>query len=90
MLNCVKNTVNLLNPAITTGNTCNTILPCLRINVALNSSTSDVYMTIMNYPPNCRSGIIKSVSLVEYIDNNTDIIHIVLDPIYIYPTWTGH
>lgn len=65
-------------------------LPCLRTNVFLGCSAADVFETIMNYPSGCRTGAIKSVRVIEYIDNATDIIHIMLHPIYVYPTWTGN
>jgi hypothetical protein len=32
---------------------------------------------------------VKNIRIVENIDNFNDIIHIKLEPIYVYPTWTG-
>ena len=63
--------------------------PCLRISVPLGRSASDVFSTVMSYPPSCLTGVLKAVTVVESIDNATDIIHITLDPIFIAPTWTG-
>jgi len=63
--------------------------PCLRISVPLGRSASDVFSTVMSYPPSCLTGVLKGVTVVESIDNATDIIHITLDPIFIAPTWTG-
>ena len=62
--------------------------PCLRINIAMNGSPTDVFMTIMNLPPPCLTGVIKSLRVVESIDNHTDVIHIVLQPLFVHPTWT--
>lgn len=64
-------------------------LPCLRVNIPVGGSASNVFVTIMNYPAGCRTGIIKNVRIIEYIDNSTDFIHIELEPVYAYPTWTG-
>ena len=64
--------------------------PCLRVNMFLGCSTGEVFGAVMNYPAGCRTGAIKSVRVIEYIDNSTDIIHIALNPVYLYPTWTGN
>ena len=63
--------------------------PCLRVNVGVNGSASDVFMAVMNMPPACRTGAVRTVRIVESIDNCTDVVHIVLEPIFVYPTWTG-
>jgi hypothetical protein len=63
--------------------------PCLRVNVCMTGSVTDVFMTVMSLPPSCRNGTIKSLKIIETIDNCTDVIHIVLEPIYLAPTWTG-
>lgn len=62
--------------------------PCYRVNMALNGTASDAYVTIMNMPPLSRSGIIRTMRIVEAVDNNTDVIYLQLQPTYIYPTWT--
>lgn len=64
-------------------------LPCMRVNVAVNGSVSDTFFSIINTSPVLETGIIKSIRVVEAIDNFTDIIHIKLEPIYLPPTWTG-
>ena len=63
--------------------------PCLRVNVSMTGSVSDVFMTLMSLPPSCRTGIVKSIRVVETIDNYMDVVHIMLDSLYIFPTWTG-
>jgi hypothetical protein len=63
--------------------------PCLRMNIGMTGSVGDVFLTIMNLPPSCRNGTIKSLRVVDTIDNCTDIIQIVLEPSYVPPTWTG-
>ena len=63
--------------------------PCLRVNVGVSGSALDVFMAVMNLPPACRTGAVRSIRVVESINNYTDIVHIVLDPVFTYPTWTG-
>eukprot|EP01041_Mallomonas_annulata_P010075 gene10075-20994_t len=65
--------------------------PCLRINMSMNGSPSDVFMSIMKEKTavSVLPGIIKSMRIIETINNYTDIVHIILDPIFIYPTWTS-
>jgi hypothetical protein len=62
---------------------------CRRVNIGLNGSPFDVFLAIMNLPPACRTGSINSIQVIEVVDNYTDIVHIVLDPVYLYPTWTS-
>eukprot|EP00602_Paraphysomonas_sp_CaronLab_P009173 CAMPEP_0185031902 /NCGR_PEP_ID=MMETSP1103-20130426/19612_1 /TAXON_ID=36769 /ORGANISM="Paraphysomonas bandaiensis, Strain Caron Lab Isolate" /LENGTH=598 /DNA_ID=CAMNT_0027567581 /DNA_START=465 /DNA_END=2261 /DNA_ORIENTATION=- len=64
-------------------------LPLLRVNVGMNASTSDVFITLMNMPPACLTGIIRSFRVVESMDNQTDIVYMQLDSQYIYPTYTA-
>lgn len=64
-------------------------IPCYRVNIGVCSGTLDVFKSIMSLPPGCRTGAIKQMRVIESIDNYTDIVHILLDPIYIYPTWTA-
>ena len=63
--------------------------PCARVNLSVNASASDVFLTIMNLPASCRTGTIKNMTVVETIDNYTDIIHMQLDALYLWPTWTS-
>ena len=66
-----------------------TVPELLRVNVAMHhSSPADVFTTVMNMPPSCRTGVIKSYRIVESMDNQTDIIYIQLDGVYMYPTHT--
>jgi hypothetical protein len=46
-------------------------------------------MAVMNLPPLCRTGSVKSIRIVESINNYTDVVHIVLDAAYTFPTWTA-
>jgi hypothetical protein len=59
------------------------------VNISVSGSALDVFMAVMNLPPACRTGTIKSIRVVESINNYTDIVHIVLDPVFLMPTWTG-
>lgn len=63
--------------------------PCMRINVNVNGPVADVFMATINLPPACRTGVIKTIRIVEGIDECTDIIHLSLDSIFVYPSWTG-
>lgn len=63
--------------------------PCLRINLTMNASPTQVFNTIMSMPPACRTGTIKSFGLVETLTSFVDIVHITLDPVFISPTWTA-
>lgn len=67
------------------------ILPCLRANVTVNASAIDVFSHISNFTNsiNLKAGLIQSIRMVAHIDNNTDILHIKLQPVFLYPTWTG-
>ena len=65
-------------------------LPCKRVCVPMNASPIQVYECIREFPPSCCTGVIKSLSVVEVIDRFTDIVHLVLNEIYLAPTWTGN
>ena len=67
----------------------NSIPPCLRVNISVSGSALDVFMAVMNLPPACRTGTVKSIRVVESINNYTDVVHIILDPVFLNPTWTG-
>ena len=62
---------------------------CLRIDVGVTGLPVDVLSSILQMPPACRTGPISSVRVVEIIDTFTEIIHITLNPIFLFPTWTG-
>lgn len=63
--------------------------PCMRANIGVNGSAADTFSGIINFSKSLRTGIVKNIRIVENIDNFNDIIHIKLEPIYVYPTWTG-
>lgn len=61
----------------------------LRVNIPMqHSSPADVFTTVMNMPPCCRTGVIKNYRLVESMDNQTDIIYMELEGMYMSPTHT--
>eukprot|EP00596_Hydrurales_sp_CCMP1899_P005314 CAMPEP_0119051288 /NCGR_PEP_ID=MMETSP1177-20130426/72951_1 /TAXON_ID=2985 /ORGANISM="Ochromonas sp, Strain CCMP1899" /LENGTH=738 /DNA_ID=CAMNT_0007030437 /DNA_START=193 /DNA_END=2410 /DNA_ORIENTATION=- len=62
---------------------------CLRTNIGIVGSAVDIFLTVMNLPATCRSGTLKSMRVVKSINNWTDIVHIVLDPVFLYPTWSA-
>lgn len=65
-------------------------VPCFRINVAVNSTPFDAFSAIMNSSEAIKAGVVESVRIVQNLDNNTDIIHMKLHPLFLYPTWTGN
>jgi len=64
-------------------------VPCMRVTIPLNGSASDTFATVMNMPFNVRTGIFRSLRIVETIDYNSDVIHVTCQPMYLWPTWTG-
>lgn len=67
----------------------NDIDSCLRIDVGVTGLPIDVLSTILQMPSPCCSGHISSVRVVEIIDTFTEIIHVILHPIFVFPTWTA-
>mmetsp|Transcript_5295 Transcript_5295/g.8634 ORF Transcript_5295/g.8634 Transcript_5295/m.8634 type:complete len:795 (-) Transcript_5295:691-3075(-) len=63
--------------------------PCMRVNLGINGSTSDTFSSIINFSNSLQTGLIKSMRIVENIDNYTDVIHLKLEPLFLYPTWTA-
>jgi hypothetical protein len=63
--------------------------PCMRVTLPLNGSASDTFATVMNMPFNVRTGIFRSLRIVETIDYNSDVIHVTCQPMYLWPTWTS-
>ena len=64
-------------------------LPCKRVCMPMNASPIQVYECIREFPPSCCTGVIKSLRIVEVIDRFTDVVHLVLNEVYLAPTWTG-
>ena len=57
--------------------------PCLRVDVPVHASNTDVFMTVVNMPPACLVGPIESLRVVEALDNSTDVVHIVLRDVHL-------
>jgi len=64
-------------------------VPCMRVNIGVNASTADTFSSIINFSNSLQTGIIRSVRTIENIDNFTDVIHVKLEPMFLYPTWTA-
>lgn len=62
--------------------------PCMKVSIGMHGSATEVFSSIFNLPPPCRTGIVKTIRVVETIDNYTDVVHIVLEPVYLEPSWT--
>ena len=63
--------------------------PCLRINLSVTASAADAFSTIINFTNPMKAGIIQNLKVIENVDNNTDVVHLKLHPMYLNPTWTG-
>jgi hypothetical protein len=61
-------------------------IPCLRINVHVNTCAATMLRTILDFPSACWSGSIKSLRVIETLEPYLDVIHVVLDSMILYPT----
>lgn len=64
-------------------------VPCMRCNIPMKGTMADTFATIMNFYKARRPGIVTSLSVVQVMDNNTDIIHMKFEPLYLEFTWTA-
>uniref|UniRef100_A0A7S3L5S8 START domain-containing protein n=2 Tax=Amphora coffeiformis TaxID=265554 RepID=A0A7S3L5S8_9STRA len=69
--------------------------PPVKTNMVLNASALDAFLCLMSYgrlPPHHglvpNSGQRASFSILERIDDNTDVIHMICTPLYLFPSWT--
>lgn len=71
--------------------------PCspMKSHIVLNSAPLDAFLCLMSQgqladdgtlSPN--SGQRSSFRIIESIDDNTDVIHLVFNPLYLFPSWT--
>jgi Protein ENHANCED DISEASE RESISTANCE 2, C-terminal/START domain len=67
----------------------------LKSHVVLNAAPLDAFLCLMSFgllknysdlTPNC--GQRASFRIIETIDDNTDIIHLICNPLYLFPCWT--
>jgi len=63
--------------------------PCMRVNIGINGSTSDTFSRIINFSNSLQTGLVRSMRIVENVDNFTDVIHLKLEPLFLYPSWTA-
>lgn len=65
-------------------------IPCLKVCIGVNGSVSDVFMLVMNFPPRAGAGgVVRGMRVVEVLDNCTDVVHLVFDPVFLNFTWTA-
>lgn len=62
---------------------------CFKVNIGLNGTVADAHSMFMSFPPSCCTGIIKSMDVIANADQNPQLVHICLHPIYLHPSWTG-
>lgn len=63
--------------------------PCFRVNVSVNGSVTDTFSSIINALEAIKAGVVQEMKVIHSIDDNTDIVHMKLHPVFLYPTWTG-
>ena len=80
---------SLLGQASTEGSGNAEVPPCYRVNVSINAPANVVLRRILDFPPSCVSGPIKSVRVIQKLEEYVDIIHIVLEPMQLYPSMTA-
>lgn len=57
--------------------------------VCVRASPLAAFMAVMGAPAAMLRGVVRSVRIVETIDDHADVIHMVLSPLYFWPTWTS-
>ena len=73
--------------------------PAMKAHVLLNATPIDAFLCLMSQgqlPPETslsapllpNSGQRASFRIIESIDDNTDVIHVVCSPLYLFPSWT--
>jgi hypothetical protein len=65
------------------------LAPCLRVDIGVPVPAPDVLSALLALPPACRTGCIKELHILESVSPNCDIVHIVLEPIFTFPTWSA-
>lgn len=63
--------------------------PCLRVNLNINGPVAETFSAIINASEAIKTGMVQEMKVIHSIDDNTDIVHLKLHPIFLYPTWTG-
>lgn len=63
--------------------------PCFRINVSVHGNVTDAFSSIINASEAIKAGVVQEMKVIHAIDDNTDIVHLKLQPVFLYPTWTG-
>jgi hypothetical protein len=71
--------------------------PALKAQLVLNASPLDSFMCIMSssrmedlsVPLVPKSGQRASFRVIETVNDHMDVIHMIFDPVYLFPTWTA-
>ncbi|KAL7581307.1 hypothetical protein ACA910_006072 [Epithemia clementina (nom. ined.)] len=75
--------------------------PAMKSHLVLNATPLDAFLCVMSQgqlPPESgirtssltpNSGQRSSFRIIESIDDNTDVIHMVCNPLYLFPSWTS-
>lgn len=64
-------------------------LPCLRVDIGVPASPAETFSAVINLPSGCHTGCIRELCLLEQISSNCDVVHIVLQPVYTFPSWSS-
>ena len=64
-------------------------LPCRRLQVAVRGTPLEAFIALVSVPPRVSHGVVESVRNVEKLDDQSDVIHVALKPLFLWPTWTA-
>ncbi len=64
-------------------------LPCRKVQVAVRGTPLETFISLVSVPFRVLNGVVDSVVNVERLDDQSDVIHLKLKPLYFWPTWTA-
>ena len=64
-------------------------LPCRRLQVAVRGTPLEAFIALVSVPPRVAHGVVESVRVVERLDDQSEVIHLALKPLFLWPTWTA-
>jgi len=64
-------------------------LPCRKVQVAVRGTPLEAFIALISVPCRVLNGVVESVRNVERLDDQSDVIHLTLKPLFLWPTWTA-
>lgn len=64
-------------------------LPCRKVQVAVRGTPLETFIALISVPCRVLNGVVESVRNVERLDDQSDVIHLTLKPLFLWPTWTA-